>query len=97
MFGIFPRYYITYHDSMRWIFIFYFLCPHFKSRSNSRCPLCVLGGWGTQVWYGLWGSTPSGRLQVFSLHFLKCSSCSSSTNFHLNGFSSKIIQYTAEG
>jgi hypothetical protein len=23
MFGIFPRYYITYHDSMRWIFIFF--------------------------------------------------------------------------
>jgi hypothetical protein len=22
MFGIFPRYYIKYHDSMRWIFIF---------------------------------------------------------------------------
>jgi hypothetical protein len=69
MFGIFPRYYITYNDSMCWfsIFLIFFnlLCSHFKSRSNSRCPLCVLGWWGTQVCDGFWGSTPSGHLQVF--------------------------------
>jgi hypothetical protein len=44
------RYYITYHDSMHWFSIFLiflnFLCPHFKSRSNSRCLQCVLGWWG---------------------------------------------------
>jgi hypothetical protein len=48
-----------------WFFL-KFLCPHLKSRSNSRCPPCVLGWWGPQVWVGLWGSTPSGHLQVFS-------------------------------
>jgi hypothetical protein len=42
-----------------------FLCPHFKSRSNSLCLPCVLGGWGTKVWDGFWGSTSSGHLQVF--------------------------------
>jgi hypothetical protein len=59
MFGIFPRYYISYHDSMPWISIFLnflnflnSICPHFKSRSNSRCLPCVLGGWGTKVWNG---------------------------------------------
>jgi hypothetical protein len=75
MFGIFPRYYITYHDSMRWIFIFLIflnsLCPHFKSRSKSRCMPCVLGGWGTNVWNGFWGFTPSGHLQVSSLNFFE--------------------------
>jgi hypothetical protein len=70
MFGIFPRYYITYHDSMHWFSIFLiflnFLCPYFKYKSNSRCPPCVLGWWGPQVWDGLWGSTPSRHLHVFS-------------------------------
>jgi hypothetical protein len=70
MFGIFPSYYITYHESMHWFsiffYFFYFLCSHFKSRSNSRYPPCVLGGWGPLVWDGLWGSTPLGHLQVFS-------------------------------
>jgi hypothetical protein len=76
MFGIFPSHYITYHDSMRWLlFYFYFfsnfVCLHFKSRSNSRCPPCVLGGWCTQVWDGFWGSTPLGNLHVFSLKFFE--------------------------
>jgi hypothetical protein len=69
MFGIFPRYHITYHDSMRWFSIFLIflnlLCSHFKSRSNSRCPSCMLGGWGTQVCDRFWGCTPSSHLQVF--------------------------------
>jgi hypothetical protein len=47
------------------------LCPHFKSRSNSRCLPCVLGGWGTKVWNGFWVFTPSGHLQVFSLNFFE--------------------------
>jgi hypothetical protein len=34
------------------IFFLNYLCPHFKSRSNSRWLPCVLGGWGTQVWDG---------------------------------------------
>jgi hypothetical protein len=53
------------------IFFFEFALPHFKSRTNSRCPLCVLGGWGPQVWDGLYGPTPLGHLQVFSLEFFE--------------------------
>jgi hypothetical protein len=35
MFGIFPSYYITYHDSMRWFFIFFdFFQILFASISN---------------------------------------------------------------
>jgi hypothetical protein len=91
----FSRYYITYHDSMHWFSIFFlnFLWPHFEFRSNSWCPPCVLRVCPPppKVWDGFRGSTPSGHLQVFSLNFLKCSLWSSSSNLHLNGFSSKII------
>jgi hypothetical protein len=60
---------------MHWSFkkndFFNFLCPHFKSRPNSRCPPCVLGGWGTHCWETLWGSTPLGHVQVFFPQFFE--------------------------
>jgi hypothetical protein len=34
MLGIFPRYYMTYHDSMRWFSIFLIFSNYFASISN---------------------------------------------------------------
>jgi hypothetical protein len=97
MFDIFPRYHITYHDSMRWFSIFLIflnlLCSHFKSRSNSWCPPCVLGGWGTQVCDRFWVPHLQGTSKYFSPNFLMCGLCNPRSNLNLNGFSSKISQY----
>jgi hypothetical protein len=75
MFCIFPRYYITYHNYMCWFAIFSIflnhLCSHFKSRSNSRRPPSVLGGWGTKFCDGFCGYTPSGHLQEFLPNFFE--------------------------
>jgi hypothetical protein len=55
MFGIFPRCYITHHDSMQCFSIFFLIFSEFRgppsrSRSNSRCLQCLPDGLGTQVW-----------------------------------------------
>jgi hypothetical protein len=42
---------------------------NFKSRSNSRRPPFLLGGWWTQVCDWFWGLTPLGNLQVFFPQF----------------------------
>jgi hypothetical protein len=79
MFCIFPRWYITHHDSMQCFSIFLnffeFPWPPSRSRSNSRCHWCVPGGLGTMVWSWLQGPTHSGDLQVIfpnfsDVHFL---------------------------
>jgi hypothetical protein len=63
MFGIFPRWYITHHDSMQYFSIFLnSLGPPSRSRSNSWCHRCVQGGLGTMVWSWLQVPTPSGDL-----------------------------------
>jgi hypothetical protein len=86
---------------MCWFAIFNFflnhLCSHFKSRSNSRRPPSVLGGWGTKFCDGVRGYTPSWNLHVFSLIFQKCSLCSPCSNLNLNRFSFKKIQYMDAG
>jgi hypothetical protein len=54
MFGIFPRWCISHHDSMHCFSIFLnfseFPRPPSRSRSNSRCHRCMTGGVGTMVW-----------------------------------------------
>jgi hypothetical protein len=54
MFGIFPRWCITHHDSMHYSSFFWFflnsLGPPPRSRSNSWCHWCLPGGVGTMVW-----------------------------------------------
>jgi hypothetical protein len=55
MFGIFPRWLITHHDSMQCFSNFFnfflnSLSPPSRSRSNSRCLRCVPDGLGTMVW-----------------------------------------------
>jgi hypothetical protein len=55
MFGIFPRWCITHHDSMQCFSIFFWfflnsLGPPSRSRSNSQCHRCLPGGVGTIVW-----------------------------------------------
>jgi hypothetical protein len=91
MFGIFPRYHIAYHDSMRWLAIFRMFLNHlwknFKSRSNLRCPPSVLGGWGPK--FAMVSRVPhlQGTSRYFPTIFLKCSLCTHSSNLNLNGFS----------
>jgi hypothetical protein len=75
-----------------WFFL-NLLCSHFKSRSNSRCPPCVLGGWRTQVCDRFWVPHLQGTSKYFSPNFFMCGLCSPRSNLNLNGFSSKIIQY----
>jgi hypothetical protein len=88
MFGIFPRCYITHHDSMHSFSIFWILLnsisPPSRSRSNSWCLWCLPGGLGTHVWCWLSGPTPSGNLHIFSSYFLRCISCSPSSNMDLD-------------
>jgi hypothetical protein len=102
MFGIFPRYYITYNDSMRRFSIFWIFLNHlwlnFKYRSNSWRPPCVLVGCPPPK-FGMCYGFPhlQGTSRYFPSKFSKCSLCGSSSNLHLNGFSTHIIQYMAVG
>jgi hypothetical protein len=54
MFGIFPRWRISHHDSMHYFSIFWFFLnspgPPPRYRSNSRCHRCLPGGVVSMVW-----------------------------------------------
>jgi hypothetical protein len=99
MFGIFPRLYITYHDSMHMFYIFWIFWTTFGWISNigqtrGTSHFFLVGGEPKFV-IGFGVSHLQGTSRYFFPNFLICSLCTPRSNLNLNGFRPKIIQYMA--